>query len=72
MAPELANLLQVPSVDAPVDALLPNAAIPGDPEEGLRPEEHRSDQVLQRAHQGSAWVIHSATAASFFNRTTLL
>lgn len=61
VAPDLATLLQVPSVDAPVAALLPNASIPGDPEEGLRREEHRSDQVLQRAHQGSAWAIHHST-----------
>lgn len=32
-----------------------SASSPRDPEEGLRPEEHRLDQVLQRAHQGAAW-----------------
>lgn len=70
VAPDLATFLQVPTVDAPVTALLPNAAIPGDPDEG--PEEHCSDQVLQQAHQGPAWAIRVATTASFFNRTTLL
>lgn len=72
VASELASLLQVPSVDSPIAALLPNAAIPGDPDEGLRPDELHSDQVLQRAYQGAAWAIRSASTASFFNRATLL
>lgn len=37
VAPDLAALLQVLTVDAPVAALLPNAAIPGDLDEGLHP-----------------------------------
>lgn len=45
VAPDLATLLQVPSVGAPVAELLPNAAMPGDLEEGLHPEECCSDQV---------------------------
>lgn len=46
VAIDLADLLQVPAVDAPIVALLPNASVPGDLDEGLRPDEHRSDQVL--------------------------
>lgn len=72
VASDLASLFQVLTVDAPVVALLPNANFPGDPDEGLCPEERRSDQVFQRVHQGVAWAIQSATTASFFNRTTLL
>lgn len=72
VAPELASFLQVPSVDVPIAALLPNSLIPGEPEEILCPEECRSDQSLQWVHQGVAWVIRSAYTASFFNRATLL
>lgn len=69
---DLTSLLQVPSVDTPVAALLSSTSIPGDPEEGLQPEECRSEQVLQRAHLGAAWAIKSITTASFFNHATLL
>lgn len=69
---DLTSLLQVPTIDTPVAALLSNALIPGDPEESIRPEERRSEQVLQRAHQGAAWAIRSVTTASIFNRLTLL
>lgn len=72
VAADLASLLQVPMVDAPVAALLPNASVPGDLDEGLSLEERWSDQVLQQAHQGVAWAIRSATTTSFFNRITLL
>lgn len=72
MATELASLLQVPSIDALVAALLPNASIPWDPDKGLRPKERRLDHILQQAFQGAAWAIQSASMASFFNRTTLL
>ncbi|XP_060543266.1 uncharacterized protein LOC132710656 [Pantherophis guttatus] len=69
---DLETLLQIPSVDAPVAALLPNSNVPGEPDEGFRPEERRSDQVLQKAFQSSSWAIKATTTASFFNRTTLL
>lgn len=72
VAPELAALLQVPAVDAPIAALLPNTCIPGDLDERLHLEERQSDQVLQWVHQGAAWAIQSATTVSFFNRATLL
>lgn len=72
IAPELAALLQVPSVDAPIAALLSNTSISGEPDEGLCPEEQWMDKSLQWANQGAAWAIQSATAVSFFNRATLL
>lgn len=53
VATELASLLQVPSIDTPVAALLPNASVSGSPNEGLHPDKRRSDQVLQRAFQGA-------------------
>lgn len=71
LVPEMATLLQVPSVDPSKATLLPNSAILGNPEEGLWPEDRRSDQVLKRVHQGAAWAIQSATTVSFFNRATL-
>lgn len=67
MSSDLTSLLQVPSVDAPVVALLSSTSILGNPEEGLWPE-----QVLQRAHLGAAWAIKLGTTASFFNRAMLL
>ncbi|XP_058045915.1 lamina-associated polypeptide 2-like [Ahaetulla prasina] len=69
--PDLSSVLQTPTVDVPVAALSASSSISGQPEEGLRPEDRRTEQVLQRAHQGSAWAIRSASSA-FFNRPTLL
>lgn len=66
--PGMAKVLQTPSVDAPVAALMSSSNIPGEPEDSLRPEDKRSDQ----SPQGNAWAIHSATTAFFFNRATLL
>lgn len=43
---DLSAILQVPTVDAPVAALLPHTAVPGAPDEGLHPEERRAEQVL--------------------------
>lgn len=59
VASDLDSILQVPQVDVPIVALVPNIAVPGAPDEGLRPEEHRMDLVLQHAHQGAAWAIRS-------------
>lgn len=47
MASDLYDLLQVLTVHAPIAALLPNASMPGDPDDDLPPDERRSDQVLQ-------------------------
>lgn len=72
MAPDLASLLQVPTIDPHIVPLLPNVSVPGEPDEGLHPEERQVDQVLQRAHLAASWSLRSATTASFFNRSTLL
>lgn len=72
VASDMDTLLQLPSIDAPIAALLSSAAVPGDPAENLRPDERRADMVLQRAHLGAAWAIKAASTASFFNRSTLL
>lgn len=56
----------------PITVLLSNSSVPGDPTEGLHPEECHSEQVLQWAHQGAAWTILSATTASFLNRSTII
>lgn len=68
----MARVLQTPSVETPVLALLSSSKIPGEPEEGLQPEDKRSEQSLKEAHQGNAWAIRSATTASLFNRVMLL
>lgn len=36
---ELAQILQTPSIDAPITALLSTSNIPGEPEDGLRPSQ---------------------------------
>lgn len=72
MAPEVSSLLQVPTVDAPVAALSASSNPTGPPEEGLRPEERRLERILVKSHQGTAWSIKSALAASFFNRASIL
>lgn len=67
----LDSILQVPPVDVPIVALVPNIAIPGAPGEGLEPEDRHAD-LVQHVHQGAAWVMRSASTTSFFNRTILL
>lgn len=51
--PDMAKVLQMPSVDAPVPALMSSSNIPGKLEDSLRPEDKRSDQSPQKAHQGN-------------------
>lgn len=67
MAQDLAAILQIPTMDEPVATLLLQMAIPGD----FHLAEHHAEQVLQWEHLGMAWVIWSASTASF-NQTTLL
>lgn len=68
VAPDLAKSIQVPSIDAPVAALHSSSSLPGDPAESLRPEDRRSEQSLQRAHQAAAWAIRASTTASFLQK----
>lgn len=72
MAPELANLLQLPSVDGPVAALTSATPVAMDAMETLKPEDKRVEHALRMAHLASTWVVRAASAASFFNRTSLI
>lgn len=72
MAPDFSHLLQVPSVDAPVLALSSLSPLAGPPEEYLRPEEKKVERTLIKGHQASAWSVQASSAASFFNRATIL
>lgn len=72
VAPEFSHLLQVPSVDPPVLALSSPSPLTGPPEECLRPEERKAERTLIRGHQASAWSVQASSAASFFNRATIL
>lgn len=71
VVPELASLLAVPSVDAPVVALHATNAMPGESEEFLQPEDKRTEQALLKAHQVAAWAVKSSSSASFA-RTALI
>lgn len=59
-------------VDPPVVALASPAVITGPPEEGLWPKDKRLEHSLTKAHQAAAWAIKASSAASFFNRATLM
>ncbi|XP_013917285.1 PREDICTED: uncharacterized protein LOC106545294 [Thamnophis sirtalis] len=70
--PELEGLLQFPTVDAPIAALASPALIPSEISEGLKAEDRKAETVICKTHQAAAWALRSATAASFFNRTSLV
>ncbi|XP_013923459.1 PREDICTED: dnaJ homolog subfamily C member 13 [Thamnophis sirtalis] len=70
--PELEALLQFPTVDAPIAALASPALIPSEISEGLKAEDRKAETVIRKTHQAAAWALRSATAASFFNRTSLV
>lgn len=71
MASDFSNLLQVPSVDAPVVALS-SSPITGPPDESLRPEDKKAERTLIKGHQASSWSIQASSATSFFNRASVL
>ncbi|XP_060542672.1 neuronal membrane glycoprotein M6-b isoform X1 [Pantherophis guttatus] len=72
LASEYANLLQIPTVDAPVLALASPSPVLGPPEESLPPEDRKTERSLIKGHQASAWSVQAASAASFFNRASIL
>ncbi|XP_034290509.1 uncharacterized protein LOC117675694 [Pantherophis guttatus] len=72
MASDFANILQVPSVDAPIVALSSASPLTGPSEEFLRPEDKKLERSLVKDHQASAWSIQASSAASFFNRASIL
>lgn len=69
---ESEDLLRVPSVDAPLAKLSSAALIPSDMVEGLKAKDRKAELSSHKTHQAAAWAIRSATAASFFTRTSLI
>ncbi|XP_070607583.1 uncharacterized protein [Erythrolamprus reginae] len=66
------DLLSFPKPDEPVKILHSAAAVPGEAEEVLRPEDKRIEQMLKRGFTADSWAIKSSAAASFFSRAMLL
>lgn len=69
---DLEELLQLTIVDAPVAMVTLSAILPTDIAEGLKAEDKKAELGLHKRHQVAAWVIRSATVASFFNRASLI
>ncbi|XP_058025328.1 uncharacterized protein LOC131191317 [Ahaetulla prasina] len=70
---DLEDLLKVPTVDTPIATLASSSnIIPSDAAEGLRTEDRRAELSTRKTHQAASWAIRSATAASFFARTSLI
>lgn len=69
---DLAWVLQTPTVDAPVAVLQPLSPMPGEPEGNLKPEDRRTEQTLQKAHQAAVSAVRASTTTSFFNQESLL
>ncbi|XP_070807548.1 uncharacterized protein [Pituophis catenifer annectens] len=72
VAPNLAAALEMPTIDEPVAALVSVNIITNGLDEALTPEDRRTEVNLRKAYNASAWAVKAATAASFFNRTSLL
>lgn len=72
VADKFSSILQVPSVDSPVVALASSFPVTGPAEESLKPEDKRAERSLIKGHQASAWAVQASSAASFFNRATIL
>lgn len=54
MVSDFANLLQVPSVDAPVVALSSSSPLTGPSDESLCPEDKKAERTLIKGHLASA------------------
>lgn len=72
MGQDLSKALHVPEMDAPVAALAAPSIMANAPEEALRAEDKRAERSLRKALQAAAWAVKASTAASFFNRASLL
>lgn len=72
LAADFSDLLQVPSVDAPMVALSSTTHLVGPPDESLCPEDKRAERTLIKGHQALAWLVRASSAASFFNRASIL
>lgn len=69
---ELDDMLALALVDAPVAALSTSSALSADSMDGLKAEDRKTELTFRKSHQADAWAIRAATAASFFNRATLI
>lgn len=67
-APELEDLLALPTVDAPVASLSSSSVISTDSLDGLRAEDRWSELAFRKSHQA----VGIATATSFFTRASLI
>lgn len=71
-APELEDILALPSVDAPVAALSSSSVITSDVVDGLKAEDRKTELTFRKTHQAAAWAVKAATSTSFFTRASLL
>ncbi|XP_070798961.1 uncharacterized protein [Pituophis catenifer annectens] len=71
-APSLQDLLQLPTVDAPVANLTASSVISNDVADGLRSEDRKAEFTFRRTHNAAAWAVKAATSASFFSRACLI
>ncbi|XP_029140291.1 dedicator of cytokinesis protein 1 [Protobothrops mucrosquamatus] len=71
VAKELEEALEVPQVDEPLGPLVSATAITGEFSEALKAEDRKCESTYKRTHQAAAWVIKTATSASFFSRAAL-
>lgn len=71
-APNLQDMLQLPSVDTPVAQLTSSSLLTNDVADGLRTEDRKAELLLRKNHQAATWAIRAATSASFFNRVSLI
>ncbi|XP_070807546.1 uncharacterized protein [Pituophis catenifer annectens] len=72
VAPNLTAALEMPTIDKPVAALACADIITNNLDEALNAEDRRAEVSLRKAYNSAAWAIKAATAASFFNRTSVL
>ncbi|XP_026548661.1 lamina-associated polypeptide 2, isoforms alpha/zeta-like [Notechis scutatus] len=71
MAPDFSHALEPPTIDGPVAALV-SSTIVACCEDALSPEERKVEQTLCNVHKTAAMAIKTSTAASFFNRASLM
>lgn len=69
---DLETLLQVPPVHPPVAALGSPAIVPSNVSDGLKAEDCKAEMILCKMKEAAALALRASTAASFFNRTSLV
>lgn len=67
LAPELEDLLALPSVDAPVASLSSSSVISTDIVDGLQAEDRKAELSFRKAHQAATWAIKATMSTSFFS-----